>query len=108
MSTGNIPEITLKHHERLDGSGYPSRLAGREQIPIQARILALADVFDALSAADRPYKKRVSLQQVLAILQSEGDANKLDPDLVGLFISERLYEPETDATLTSAEDCLRT
>ncbi len=87
-----IPELILKHHEKLDGSGYPQGLEGREQIPIQARMLSVADIFDALTSSDRPYKKSVPMERVLAILTDEAKQNKLDRDLVDLLIDEKLYE----------------
>ncbi len=87
-----IPELILKHHEKLDGSGYPQGLKGREEIPLQARMLAVADIFDALTAPDRPYKKSVPMDRVLAILTDEAEQNKLDRDLVDLLIDEKLYE----------------
>lgn len=85
-----IPEIAVKHHEMLDGSGYPFHLKG-EEIPLQARIMAVSDVFDALAASDRPYKKAIPLDKVLSILQDEAKKGKLDKDIVGLFIRNRLY-----------------
>ena len=87
----NIPEIALRHHEMLDGSGYPDGLKGRESISLQARIMSIADIFDALTAQDRPYKKSLPLEKVLHILQEEASKNKLDPDLVDLFINQKLY-----------------
>ena len=77
-------EIALRHHEKFDGSGYPDRLVG-EQIPESARIVAIADVFDAL-ASKRPYKEAWPIDQVLAVLQ-EGAGRHFDPVLVDLFIS---------------------
>ncbi|HOO73552.1 MAG TPA: HD domain-containing phosphohydrolase [Spirochaetota bacterium] len=87
-----IPEIALRHHEKLDGSGYPGGLSGRESISLQSRIMAIADIYDALSAKDRPYKKAVPLETTLNILRKEAEQGKLDPDLVDLFISCRIYE----------------
>ena len=87
----NIPEIALKHHEKLDGTGYPDGLKGNEEIPLQARMMALADIYDALAATDRPYKKAVPLEKTLSILQEEARNNKLDADLVELFIKHELY-----------------
>lgn len=87
----NIPEIALRHHEMLDGSGYPDGLKGREATSLQARMMSIADIFDALTAQDRPYKKSVPLDKVLQILQEEADKNKLDPDLVNLFINDKIY-----------------
>ncbi len=88
----NIPEIALRHHEKLDGTGYPDRLEGRESTSLQSRMMAIADIYDALTAQDRPYKKSVPLEKVLVILKEEADRNKLDPDLVSLFISDKVYE----------------
>ncbi len=88
----NIPEIALKHHEKLDGSGYPSRLKGEDDIPLQARMMALADIYDALAATDRPYKKAVPLSKTLEILKDEARHQKLDTNLVDLFINRRIYE----------------
>ncbi len=87
----DIPEIARKHHEKLDGSGYPAGCKGKESIPIQARLMVIADIFDALSAPDRPYKKALALDDVFEILQDECAQGKLDSDLVELFIRERLY-----------------
>ncbi len=86
-----IPEIAAKHHEKLDGSGYPYGLKG-DDIPLQARIMALADIFDALIATDRPYKPPITLKQALEILKEEAQKNKLDKDLVDLFINKKIYE----------------
>jgi len=88
----NIPDIALRHHEKLDGSGYPDGLAGRESTLLQSRMMAIADIYDALAASDRPYKKAVPLDRVLSILREEAENNKLDRDLVELFISEKIYE----------------
>lgn len=95
----NIPEIARKHHEKLDGSGYPLGLRGTENNPLQSRIMAIADLFDALAAADRPYKKAVPLKVCFSIMRKEAAENKLDSNLVELFISSEAYktdqEPET-------------
>ncbi len=88
----NIPEIALKHHEKPDGTGYPDGISGDAGIPIQARMMAIADVYDALAATDRPYKKSVPLEKTLSILEEEARNNKLDAELVGLFIRNRIYE----------------
>jgi HD-GYP domain-containing protein (c-di-GMP phosphodiesterase class II) len=86
-----VPEIAGAHHEKLDGSGYPSGLKG-DEIILQARILALVDIFESLSADDRPYRsKPMSREQVLRILQEEVDRNHLDRDLFELFVREKLY-----------------
>ena len=88
----NIPEIALRHHEKLDGTGYPDGLKGRESTLLQSRIMAIADIFDALAAGDRPYKNAVPLEHILAILKEEADKGVLDSDLVDLFIDRRIYE----------------
>jgi len=86
-----IPEIARSHHEKLDGSGYPHGLTG-EQIPVQSRIMTIADIFDALTAGDRPYKRAVPVEQALAILEEERRAGAIDGELVDLFVSARIYE----------------
>jgi HD-GYP domain-containing protein (c-di-GMP phosphodiesterase class II) len=88
----NIPEIALRHHEKLDGTGYPGGLKGRESTLLQSRIMAIADIFDALAAGDRPYKEAVPLEHILSILKEEADKGVLDSDLVNLFIDRRIYE----------------
>jgi HD-GYP domain-containing protein (c-di-GMP phosphodiesterase class II) len=82
----NIPEIARKHHEKLDGSGYPMGLAEISQIPLGSRIMTIADMFDALSATDRPYKKAVPLNRIFSILREEAEEGKLDEQVVDLFI----------------------
>ena len=77
----------------LDGSGYPFGKKGKENIIIEARIMSVADIFDALIAKDRPYKKSIPLPIVLKILKEEADAGKLDNDIVELFINKKLYKP---------------
>ena len=86
-----IPVIAYGHHEKLDGSGYPRHLKAPE-IPVQARMMTISDIFDALTATDRPYKRAVPIERALAILKSEADDNKLDPDLLDVFITKRTYE----------------
>jgi HD-GYP domain-containing protein (c-di-GMP phosphodiesterase class II) len=86
-----IPEIARAHHEKLDGSGYPLRLKG-EEIPVQARMMTICDIFDALSAADRPYKKAVPVERALAILEDSVTKNELDADLFRMFVDARIYE----------------
>ena len=88
----NIPEITRRHHEKLDGSGYPEGIRGKSSIPLQSRIIVIADIFDALMASDRPYKKSLPLKKVLNILSEEAEQGKLDGDLVSLFIESKVWE----------------
>ncbi len=87
----NIPKHAAAHHEYLDGSGYPLGLR-REEISLQSRILCIADIYDALSSPDRPYKKATPLGRTLEILRHEAESGKLDADIVDLFIRRRLYE----------------
>jgi HD-GYP domain-containing protein (c-di-GMP phosphodiesterase class II) len=87
-----VPEIAGAHHEKLDGSGYPQGLRA-EQISLQARILALVDIFESLSAEDRPYRSRpIPRDVVLRILEEEVDAGHLDRDVFDLFIGRQLYQ----------------
>ena len=96
-----IPEIAMRHHEKLDGTGYPDGLKGKDSTTLQSRMMAIADIYDALTAQDRPYKKSVPIDKVIKILQEEADNNKLDSDLVDLFLETKLYE-KLSTTATSA------
>jgi HD-GYP domain-containing protein (c-di-GMP phosphodiesterase class II) len=91
-----VPEIAYAHHEKLDGSGYPRRL-GREDIPVAARALTVCDVYDALTASDRPYKKAVPREEALRILQAETRHDRLDHWLVETFIREKVWIPVAPA-----------
>ena len=81
----NIPEIALSHHETLDGRGYPNGLKGTDMIPLPARIMSIADIYDALTAADRPYKKAMPHEKAVDILCKEADAGKIDKDILDVF-----------------------
>jgi len=87
----NIPLYAAAHHEYLNGTGYPRGLKG-DEIALQSRMLCIVDIYDALTAADRPYKKAMPLEQSLKILQDEAGRGKLDPDLVEVFIRRKVYE----------------
>ncbi len=91
----NVPKIAGSHHEKLDGSGYPHGLTAAE-IPIQAQIMTIADIYDALTASDRPYKPKLSLDRTLAILHQEAAAGKIDRDLLALFEQRQVYRILTD------------
>jgi HD-GYP domain-containing protein (c-di-GMP phosphodiesterase class II) len=96
-----VPEIARSHHEKLDGSGYPSG-ARAEGIPVQSRMMTIADIYDALTASDRPYKKALRAEEALAILDAERRAGALDGALVDLFIEARVFERVArPASLTS-------
>ncbi len=99
----NIPIIAAAHHEMLDGSGYPYGLKG-DDIPLQARIMCISDIYDALSSKDRPYKKAMPLEKSLAILQEEAKRGKLDANLIELFIRRKLYEGERKAEEEEEQD----
>jgi HD-GYP domain-containing protein (c-di-GMP phosphodiesterase class II) len=86
-----VPRFAASHHERLDGSGYPFHLTAAD-LPYQARILAIADTFDALTSTDRPYRSSFDLEKALKVLQDETAGGKLDQDLVDLFVSRRVYD----------------
>jgi response regulator RpfG family c-di-GMP phosphodiesterase len=86
-----VPEIAYGHHEKLDGTGYPRGLTG-EEIPIQARMMTISDIYDALTAQDRPYKRAVPQAKALDILKGEAAEGKLDADLLDVFIAKRVYE----------------
>ena len=86
-----VPFFAGIHHEHLDGKGYPLGLSG-DAIPLEGRILALTDVFDALTAADRPYKKAMPIEQALKILGFMVKDGELDGDLLELFIRRRVWE----------------
>jgi hypothetical protein len=91
----NIPTIAYGHHEKLDGDGYPRRIQAKE-IPIQTRMMTVSDIYDALTASDRPYKRAVPAQKALDILSTEVKESKLDPDLVKVFIEAKIWEMKAD------------
>jgi HD-GYP domain-containing protein (c-di-GMP phosphodiesterase class II) len=87
----HLTEIAYAHHEKLDGTGYPRGLTSHE-IPLQSKIMTIADIFDALTAADRWYKEAVPLQRAIDILGEEVALGKVDPVLFELFKAQRIYE----------------
>lgn len=91
----NVPEFAGGHHERMDGKGYPKGLR-REQMSVQARIMGIADVFDALMDADRPYKKGKKLSEALAILKNMKETGHIDPDLYDVFMEKKIYRKYAD------------
>lgn len=86
----NVPRYAASHHEFINGTGYPEGLKG-DEIPLQARIMALADIFEALTAADRPYRKGNTLSGAIKILGFMVKDNLLDKDVFDLFIKEKVY-----------------
>lgn len=86
----HVPEYASGHHERMDGKGYPRGLT-REQMSVQARVMGIADIFEALTSADRPYKKGKTLTESLHILGRFRLNGHLDPDLFDVFVREKVY-----------------
>lgn len=100
-----VPRFAGAHHEKLNGRGYPEGLSG-DALSLQERILAIADVFEALTARDRPYKEPLSLSRALGILGRMRDAGELDPDLYDLFVRERVFATYAATELDAAQlDC---
>ena len=94
----NVPEFAGGHHEKMDGTGYPKGLTGN-QMSMQARIMAIADIFEALTAKDRPYKVGKKLSESLRILGFMKQDNHIDPDLFRLFINDEIYRQYADTYL---------
>ena len=86
----NVPAIAGGHHEKMDGSGYPKRLR-KEDMPLTARMMAIADIFEALTAADRPYKKPKTLSESIRIMAKMKEEQHIDPDLFDLFLQSGVY-----------------
>jgi HD-GYP domain-containing protein (c-di-GMP phosphodiesterase class II) len=87
----DVPKIAYGHHEKMDGSGYPNRLKG-EDIPVQTRIMTISDIYDALTAGDRPYKRAVPSDSALDIIADEVKRQQLDPELFQLFVEGKVFE----------------
>ena len=86
----NVPEIAGGHHEKMDGTGYPRRLT-REQMSVPARMMAIADIFEALTAVDRPYKRGKTLSESLAIMARMKRESHIDGELFDLFVRSGVY-----------------
>ena len=86
----NVPEYAGGHHERMDGKGYPKGLT-REQMSVQARVMGIADIFEALTAKDRPYKRGKTLSESLEILGRFKENGHIDPDLFDIFVRKKIY-----------------
>jgi HD-GYP domain-containing protein (c-di-GMP phosphodiesterase class II) len=93
----SVPDIAHAHHEKLDGTGYPKRLK-KDEIPVPARMMAIADIYDALTASDRPYKKAMPVEKALDILASDVKRGQLDHELYEVFVGARVW------ALTSRDD----
>ena len=86
----NVPEIAYGHHEKLDGTGYPRGLK-KSEIPIQAQLMTIADIYDALTAGDRPYKRALRTDAAMKILRQEAAHNKINADLLELFDHRQVF-----------------
>ncbi len=86
----SVPEYAGGHHERMDGKGYPKGLT-REQMSVQARVMGIADIFEALTAKDRPYKQGMKLSQAMSIMHKFKMGGHIDPDLFDIFVQEQVY-----------------
>jgi HD-GYP domain-containing protein (c-di-GMP phosphodiesterase class II) len=86
-----VPQIAGAHHERLNGTGYPNRLRA-EEIPVQSKMMSISDIYDALTASDRPYKKAVPVERAVDILEYGVKDQHLDPELVRIFREARVWE----------------
>ncbi|CAN5526025.1 HD family phosphohydrolase [soil metagenome] len=87
---GSVPDIAYSHHEKMDGSGYPRGLV-TEHIPLQSKLMTIADIFDALTSMDRPYKPAVQPERAIDILYMEGRSGKLDLDLLKIFVEAEVW-----------------
>ncbi len=94
----NVPSLAYAHHEKVDGSGYPRRLRG-DAIPYGARLMTIADIFDALTAGDRPYKGAMSPEKALQILRAEAAAGKVMGDVVEMLAARRLWTSVVDPNM---------
>ena len=97
-----VPEIAGGHHEKMDGTGYPKRLNGAE-MSVPARVMAIADVFEALTAADRPYKPPKKLSESIRIMSFMVKDQHLDPELFRLFLESGVYQDYADKYLLPAQ-----
>ena len=86
----NVPEYAGGHHERVDGKGFPKGLV-KEQMSVQARMMAIADIFEALTARDRPYKDPMKLSQAVSILKNMSETGHIDPDLFDVFMEQSVH-----------------
>jgi response regulator RpfG family c-di-GMP phosphodiesterase len=86
-----VPTIAQAHHEKLDGSGYPYHMKD-DEIPFQSKMMTISDIFDALTARDRPYKRAVPTEEALTIIGDEVKSRLLDPVLFNLFVEAKIYQ----------------
>ena len=98
----NVPEYAGGHHEKMDGTGFPKGLKQHE-MSLQARMMGIADIFEALTSSDRPYKDPMKISQALSILRSMRDNNHIDGDLYGVFLEQRVWEEYGKLFLSSEQ-----
>jgi HD-GYP domain-containing protein (c-di-GMP phosphodiesterase class II) len=103
----NIPDIVWGHHEKLNGKGYP-RGIGADQLSVQTRMMTVADIYDALTAADRPYKRAVLPTRAIEILREEVRDGGLDADLLETFVEARIWERVADEVRERTRDARQT
>ncbi len=101
----NVPEYAGGHHERVDGQGFPQGLM-KDQMSVQARIMAIADIFEALTARDRPYKDPMKLSQAVSILKKMSETGHIDPDLFDVFIKQSVHTQYADEHLLPEQNDL--
>jgi HD-GYP domain-containing protein (c-di-GMP phosphodiesterase class II) len=99
-----VPEIAFKHHEKLMGNGYPRSIPA-EEIPPQTRIMTIADIYDALTAKDRPYKKALPHEKAVDILMADAKKGMLDMSLLNVFIESHAHKRLLETTLWEGEAC---
>ena len=97
-----VPEYAGGHHERMDGKGYPKGLT-REQMSVQARIMGIADIFEALTARDRPYKPGLKLSKAMEIMANFARGGHIDPDLFAVFVQQEVYLQYAQSHLASEQ-----
>ena len=97
-----VTEYAGGHHERMDGDGYPKGLK-REEMSLPARIMGIADIFEALTASDRPYKKGMTLSEALTILRKFKYNGHIDPDLFDVFVKKGVYQSYAQQFLKASQ-----
>ena len=97
-----VPEYAGGHHERMDGKGYPKGLT-REQMSVQARMMGIADIFEALTARDRPYKHGMKLSQAMGIMANFKKGGHIDPDLFDVFVRQGVYRRYAEQFLDAGQ-----
>ncbi len=99
----NVPEYAGGHHEKMDGSGYPKGLS-EDDLPLQSRIMAIADIFEALTAPDRPYRKPIKLSKAIQILGFMKKDGHIDSNVLELFIEKKLYKNYAEKVLSPEQN----